>query len=74
MHSIPQYIYELNNIFCLSSFCNYVYFINFSENPNKPELTLKPVSPIVCLEYNPKDSHVLVGGQYNGQIGMYKPN
>ena len=30
---------------------------------------LKPVSPLVCLEYNPKDSHILVGGCYNGQIG-----
>ena len=34
-------------------------------------MTLKPVSPLVCLEYNPKDSHVLIGGQYNGQIGIY---
>ena len=42
-----------------------------SENPNKPELTIKPISPLVCLEYNPKDSHVLVGGCYNGQIGEY---
>lgn len=32
-------------------------------------MTLKPVSPLVCLEYNPKDSHVLLGGCYNGQIG-----
>ena len=32
-------------------------------------MTLKPVSPLVCLEYNPKDSHILIGGQYNGQIG-----
>ncbi|XP_061554828.1 dynein axonemal intermediate chain 2 [Phycodurus eques] len=38
------------------------------ENPNKPELTLKPASPLVCLDYNPKDSHTLVGGSYNGQI------
>ena len=45
------------------------HFFAYTENPNKPELTLKPVSPIVCLEYNPKDSHVLVGGCYNGQIG-----
>lgn len=42
-----------------------------SENPNKPELALKPVSPLVCLEYNPKDPHILVGGCYNGQLGMY---
>jgi len=41
---------------------------NWTENPNKPEMTLKPTAPLVCLEYNPKDAHILVGGQYNGQI------
>uniref|UniRef100_A0A8C9XEF2 Dynein, axonemal, intermediate chain 2b n=2 Tax=Sander lucioperca TaxID=283035 RepID=A0A8C9XEF2_SANLU len=41
------------------------------ENPNRPELTLKPASPLVCLEYNPKDSHTLVGGAYNGQIAYW---
>ena len=41
----------------------------FEENPNKPELPLKPVSPLVCLEYNPKDPHILIAGCYNGQIG-----
>ena len=34
-------------------------------------MTLKPVSPLVCLEYNPKDSHILIGGQYNGQIAYW---
>lgn len=34
-------------------------------------MTLKPVCPLVCLEYNPKDSHILVGGSYNGQIGKF---
>ena len=34
-------------------------------------MTLKPVSPLVCIEYNPKDSHVLLGGCYNGQVGKY---
>ncbi|XP_061733218.1 dynein axonemal intermediate chain 2 [Nerophis ophidion] len=38
------------------------------ENPNKPEMTLKPASPLICLDYNPKDSHTLVSGSYNGQI------
>ncbi|KAJ8246276.1 hypothetical protein GJAV_G00265790 [Gymnothorax javanicus] len=42
-----------------------------TESPNKPEMTLKPVSPLICLEYNPKDSHVLVGGCYNGQIAYW---
>ncbi|XP_034400408.1 dynein intermediate chain 3, ciliary [Cyclopterus lumpus] len=41
------------------------------ENPNRPEMTLKPVSPLVCLEYNPKDCHTLVGGSYNGQIAYW---
>ncbi|XP_046856745.1 dynein intermediate chain 3, ciliary-like [Xenia sp. Carnegie-2017] len=41
------------------------------ENPNKPELDLKPVSPLVCLEYNPKDPHILIAGCYNGQIGFW---
>ncbi|CAM9437147.1 unnamed protein product [Lampetra fluviatilis] len=41
------------------------------ETPNKPELALKPASPLVCLEYNPKDSHILVAGSYNGQIAYW---
>ncbi|XP_054172893.1 dynein axonemal intermediate chain 2 isoform X1 [Homo sapiens] len=41
------------------------------ENPNKPELALKPSSPLVTLEFNPKDSHVLLGGCYNGQIACW---
>ncbi|XP_065708628.1 dynein axonemal intermediate chain 2 [Patagioenas fasciata] len=39
--------------------------------PNKPELTLKPSSPLVSLEYNPKDSYVLLGGCYNGQMAYW---
>nr|XP_042138999.1 dynein axonemal intermediate chain 2 isoform X3 [Peromyscus maniculatus bairdii] len=41
------------------------------ENPNRPEIVLKPPSPLVTLEYNPKDSHVLLGGCYNGQIACW---
>ncbi|XP_056101402.1 dynein axonemal intermediate chain 2 [Rhinichthys klamathensis goyatoka] len=50
------------------SFDSYIWDI---ENHNKPEMTLKPVCPLVCLEYNPKDSHILVGGGYNGQIAYW---
>ncbi|NXQ85387.1 DNAI2 protein, partial [Nyctibius grandis] len=50
------------------SFDSYIWDI---ENPNKPELVLEPSSPLVSLEYNPKDSHVLVGGCYNGQIAYW---
>ncbi|XP_053285703.1 dynein axonemal intermediate chain 2 [Pleuronectes platessa] len=41
------------------------------ENPNRPEMTLKPTSPLICLDYNPKDSHTLVGGSFNGQIAYW---
>ncbi|NXX74612.1 DNAI2 protein, partial [Urocolius indicus] len=41
------------------------------ENLNKPELVLKPFSPLVSLEYNPKDSHILLGGCYNGQMAYW---
>ncbi|XP_036197654.1 dynein intermediate chain 2, axonemal [Myotis myotis] len=41
------------------------------ESPNRPETVLKPSSPLVTLEYNPKDSHVLLGGCYNGQIACW---
>ena len=35
-------------------------------------MTLKPISPLICLNYNPKDSHILVGGCFNGQIGTFR--
>ena len=41
------------------------------ENPNKPEQILKPSSTMLCLEYNPKDPHLLVGGCYNGQLALF---
>jgi dynein intermediate chain 2 len=44
----------------------------FLENPTKPELNLKPISPLVCIEFNPKDTHQLVGGCYNGQVCKFK--
>lgn len=49
------------------------FFLCLTENPNKPEIVLKPSSPLVTLEYNPKDSHVLLGGCYNGQLGKEGP-
>eukprot|EP00842_Homolaphlyctis_polyrhiza_P004768 jgi/Hompol1/5292/HPOL_001254-RA len=41
------------------------------ENPNTPEQTLSPNSPIVCIKYNPKDPHILVGGSYNGLLSYW---
>ncbi|TRY99004.1 hypothetical protein DNTS_034814 [Danionella cerebrum] len=50
------------------SFDSYIWNI---ENNHKPEMTLKPTSPIVCLEYNLKSDDILIGGCYNGQIGYW---
>jgi hypothetical protein len=44
------------------------FLIQCIENPSKPEMNLKPISPLVCIEFNPKDTHQLVGGCYNGQV------
>ncbi|EDQ84795.1 uncharacterized protein MONBRDRAFT_39146 [Monosiga brevicollis MX1] len=41
------------------------------DKPNAPEQTLSPSSPLVSLQYNPKDVHVLLGGCYNGQIALW---
>lgn len=41
------------------------------EHPNTPELALTPSSQLLSLEYNPKDVHIILGGQYNGQIGVW---
>ena len=40
-------------------------------NPNTPEMELQPSSALCCLEYNPKDPHLLVGGSYNGLISYW---
>ncbi|KFP74832.1 Dynein intermediate chain 2, axonemal, partial [Acanthisitta chloris] len=41
------------------------------ENPYKPDLILKPSSPLVTLEYNPKEWNLLLGGCYNGQMAYW---
>ncbi|XP_039937647.1 dynein axonemal intermediate chain 2 [Hirundo rustica] len=47
---------------------NFDSYIWDLEKPYTPELTLKPSSPVVTLEYNSKDWHHVLGGCYNGQI------
>eukprot|EP00325_Prymnesiales_sp_UTEX-LB-985_P001884 CAMPEP_0174697580 /NCGR_PEP_ID=MMETSP1094-20130205/3399_1 /TAXON_ID=156173 /ORGANISM="Chrysochromulina brevifilum, Strain UTEX LB 985" /LENGTH=567 /DNA_ID=CAMNT_0015894583 /DNA_START=31 /DNA_END=1734 /DNA_ORIENTATION=- len=47
---------------------SYIWEVN---NPNTPETTLTPASPLCCLEYNPKDPHLLVGGSYNGLVSYF---
>eukprot|EP00039_Didymoeca_costata_P019758 m.338817 g.338817 ORF g.338817 m.338817 type:complete len:593 (+) comp18555_c0_seq1:178-1956(+) len=51
-----------------TSFDSYIWDI---EQPTAHDQALTPSSPLVSLEYNPKDGHILIGGQYNGQIGIW---
>lgn len=64
------FFHILSNFLAIVSSCFFVVFFN-SENPNKPEHILRPSSPMLCLEYNPKDPHMLVGGCYNGQLAVF---
>ncbi|KAI8915968.1 WD40-repeat-containing domain protein [Gorgonomyces haynaldii] len=50
------------------SYDSYIWDI---ESPNAPDLALTPPSPLVCIEYNPKDPHILVGGSYNGLLSFW---
>jgi hypothetical protein len=56
--------------------CQKLFLKNFLyyslENPTRPDMNLKPISPLVCIEFNPKDTHQLVGGCYNGQVCKFK--
>jgi len=40
-------------------------------NPNKPELALIPMSPLTCIEYNPKETPLLIGGAHNGTLFVF---
>ena len=47
------------------SLLSYVWDVH---NPNFPDMDLVPASPLCCIEYNPKDTHVMIGGCYNGLL------
>lgn len=41
------------------------------ENPNAPLSILNPPSPILCLEFNPRDPLILTSGLMNGQVAVW---
>ena len=47
---------------------SYIWDVN---NPNKPDLTLTPASPLLCLRHNPKAHDQLIGGCYNGLVTVF---
>jgi dynein intermediate chain 2 len=46
----------------------YIWNLN---NPNTPELTLEPTSPLCTLTYNPKIPESIVGGCYDGSLNFF---
>jgi dynein intermediate chain 2 len=46
---------------------SYIWDVN---SPNEPEYTLTPPSPACALAFNARSPDWLVGGLYNGLIGM----
>lgn len=47
---------------------SYIWNLN---NPNYPEKTLEPQSPLCSLAFNPKNSNIVVGGSYNGALSFF---
>jgi dynein intermediate chain 2 len=47
---------------------SYIWDVN---NPNQPDATISPQSPLCCLVYNPRSPDHLVGGSYNGMVGFW---
>ena len=47
---------------------SYVWDVNA---PNEPDFELRGPSQLCCVNYNPKDTNVLSGGMYNGQVGYW---
>lgn len=47
---------------------SYIWNIN---NPNQPEVTLDPTSPLCCMQWHHKIQSVIAGGSYNGSVCVY---
>ena len=47
---------------------SYIWNLN---NPNFPEKTLLPPSPLCTMAFNHKNSDIIVGGSYNGSLSFF---
>jgi dynein intermediate chain 2 len=47
---------------------SYIWNIN---DPNRPEVTLEPTSPLCCMQWHHKIQDVLAGGSYNGSVSCF---
>ena len=83
---MPPSVFSFGSIFCFfdtldfvnwpwvkschpdATFESYIWDV---ENPARPELTLKPPSMAVCVEYNPKDPNQILSGLQSGQVCIW---
>ena len=47
---------------------SYIWNLN---NPNVPEKTLDPTSPLCSMQFSQKINDILVGGSYNGSLAFF---
>ena len=47
---------------------SYIWNLN---NPNFPEKTLLPPSPLCTMAFNTKNSDIIAGGSYNGSVSFF---
>ncbi|CAF4145298.1 unnamed protein product, partial [Adineta steineri] len=47
---------------------SYIWDIEYS---SEPDYILKPISSLVCIEFNTKDKNQLIAGCYNGQVCIF---
>jgi dynein intermediate chain 2 len=47
---------------------SYIWSLN---DPNFPQITLLPPSPLTCMDFNPKNSNLVVAGSYNGSLSYF---
>lgn len=55
----------------MNSKMSYESYIWNLSNPNVPEKTLLPPSPLCTTVFNPKTPNILVGGCYNGGVCIF---
>ena len=70
-----SYVWDFQNpyfpVVCIDMYILFSHRIIFFIFSISFQATLIPPSPLNCLQFNPKEPNILVGGCYNGLICVY---
>jgi dynein intermediate chain 2 len=47
---------------------SYIWNLN---DPNRPEITLEPTSPLCCMQWHHKIGELIASGSYNGSVCVF---